>query len=168
MKHDALKYEICMKIAKAKVACPNLVQTEFNDGVETLTLNRLDQLNALNNELLIALYQAVERADENPQVKAIVLTGAGKNFASGFDIYTLYEQRHQPEEVALIGKCVCHRVETCSTPVIAAINGFALGGGYELALSTHYRVAARDARLGQPEITLGIIPGFGVLRGFCG
>jgi enoyl-CoA hydratase/carnithine racemase/NADPH:quinone reductase-like Zn-dependent oxidoreductase len=156
-----LKEQIHQYLLQTEVKHTEMVLVEVKDGVATVRLNRPTQLNALDSELLILLYQTIERLEADPQIKTIILTGTERAFTVGADIPALYEQRAKAKEVSLTGQYVFRRIAASSTPVIAAINGFALGGGYELALSTHYRIAGKDAILGQPEITLGIIPGYG-------
>ena len=133
------------------------------DGVRVLTIDRPDKLNALNRQTLEALDAAFAAAGEDPAVRAVVLTGSGgKAFVAGADIaemnaLTAIEGR----EFSLLGQRLMRRIERLPKPVIAMVNGFALGGGLELAMACHLRVAADAAKLGQPEINLGLIPGFG-------
>ena len=161
MSINKLRLEVREQLAKATVDIDFFVSAFYEDGVVTLTLNQPQRLNVLDKDFLIALYQAIESADTDPLVKAIILTGGNSVFSAGFDISSLYAQRHYAIPLALSGQCVCQHIQQCSKPVIAAINGVALGGGYELALSTHYRVISRKTRIALPEITLGIMPGFG-------
>jgi enoyl-CoA hydratase/carnithine racemase len=138
-----------------------LVKVEIKDGVATMTLNR-PPLNPLNAELF---YQIGECADEltmDDNVRAVVLTGGDKHFAAGADIKEMVEM--SPVVVAKFisaGQGSFTKVENIPKPVIAAINGFALGGGCELAITADWRFAHEDAKIGQPEILLGIIPGAG-------
>ena len=133
------------------------------DGVRVLTIDRPDKLNALNRQTLEALDAAFAAAGEDPAVRAVVLTGSGgKAFVAGADIaemnaLTAIEGR----EFSLLGQRLMRRIERLPKPVIAMVNGYALGGGLELAMACHLRVAADSARLGQPEVNLGLIPGFG-------
>jgi enoyl-CoA hydratase len=133
------------------------------DGVRTLTIDRADKLNALDRQTLEALDAAFAGAAQDPQVRAVVLTGSGsKAFVAGADIaqmngLTAIEAR----EFSLLGQQLMRRIERMPKPVIAMVNGYALGGGLELAMACHLRVAAEGARLGQPEVNLGLIPGFG-------
>jgi enoyl-CoA hydratase len=131
--------------------------------VATITINRPDKLNALNEPTRAAIVSALARLENDPEIRVVVLTGAGeKAFIAGADIQELArETATTGHETALRGQSVFRRVETLGKPVIAAINGFALGGGLELALSCHLRVAAEGAKLGLPEVTLGAIPGYG-------
>ncbi|MBX5443960.1 enoyl-CoA hydratase-related protein [Sphaerobacter sp.] len=134
------------------------------DGhVATLTLNRPDVLNAFNTEQLEALRDALAGVTRDPEVRAIIITGAGdRAFAAGADIA---EMRDKGPSQALIfarlGQSVCSMLENAPQPTIAAINGFALGGGCELALACDIRICSENAQLGQPEVTLGIPPGWG-------
>jgi len=127
----------------------------LQDGVLVLTLNQ-PPVNALGNVLRKALVQAIEAAQADPQVRAIVLHGAGRGFSAGADI----TEFGQPREFPWVGD-VCTIVENCNKPVIAALHGMALGGGLELALGAHYRIAARGTKLGLPEVQIGLIPGGG-------
>lgn len=132
-------------------------------GVRTLRINRPDKLNALNTATLEALDSAFADAAEDQSVRVVVLTGAGpKAFVAGADIAEMHGLTPaQGRDFSLYGTRVMRRIERLPKPVIAMVNGFALGGGLELAMSCHLRIAADTARLGQPEINLGLIPGFG-------
>ncbi|RMI12689.1 MAG: enoyl-CoA hydratase [Calditrichaeota bacterium] len=136
---------------------------EKQDGYAVVTINRPDKLNALNGETIGELQQMMEHLREDEAVRAVVLTGAGeKAFVAGADISEIaHLDGHRGEEFAARGQAVFHAIEQMPIPVIAAINGFALGGGCELAMACHLRLASEKARLGQPEINLGIIPGYG-------
>ncbi len=134
------------------------------DGhVVTVTLNRPDKLNALNEELLQELGRVVHDLARDPSVRCAILTGAGdKAFAAGADIAAMSEMSTtQAKQFAEMGHAIGHSVETAHFPVIAAVNGFALGGGCELALACDFIYASDKAKLGQPEVNLGVIPGFG-------
>lgn len=133
------------------------------DGVRIITIHRPDKLNALNSATLDALHAAFDAAAEAADVRAIVLTGAGpKAFVAGADIAEMADLRPvEGRDFALRGQRMMRRVELMPKPVIAMINGFALGGGLELAMCCHLRIAADTAKIGQPEINLGLIPGFG-------
>jgi enoyl-CoA hydratase len=132
-------------------------------AVRTVTVNRPDKLNALNRATLEALDTAFSEAAANPAVRVVVLTGAGpKAFVAGADIAEMNGlSAVQGRDFSLVGQQLMRRIERMPKPVIAKINGFALGGGLELAMACHLRVAAETARMGQPEINLGLIPGFG-------
>lgn len=132
-------------------------------GVATITLNRPDKLNALNRQLLDELGQIVDDVKTDDDVRCVIITGSGaKAFAAGADIAELHQQTHETgTDFALHGQRVFTAIERLGKPVIAAVNGFALGGGCELALACHLRFASSKAKLGLPEITLGILPGYG-------
>lgn len=133
------------------------------DAVRLITVNRPEKLNALNAATIDALDAAFAAAIASPSVRAIVLTGAGpKAFVAGADIAEMNAlSAAQGRDFALRGQRMMRRVEKSPKPVIAMVNGFALGGGLELAMCCHLRIAADSARVGQPEINLGLIPGFG-------
>lgn len=129
-----------------------------------MTINREQKLNALNKETLAELADVISFAEQEDEVRGILLTGAGeKAFVAGADISEFSDYTGaQGEELARIGQSrVFDALEHCSKPVVAAINGFALGGGLELAMACHIRVAADHAKLGLPEVSLGLIPGYG-------
>jgi len=136
---------------------------EASDGVAVITVNRPDKLNALNQETMAELADAAARAGADESIRAVIVTGAGpKAFVAGADIGEL--ARQDPiggQRTSRRGQAVLDTLENLPKPVIAAINGFALGGGLELALACHLRVAAENALLGLPEVSLGIIPGYG-------
>ena len=132
-------------------------------AVRVLTVHRPDKLNALNAATLDALHAAFEAAADEASVRAVVLTGSGtKAFVAGADIAEMNGLTPvQGRDFSLRGQRMMRRIEKLPKPVIAMVNGFALGGGLELAMSCHLRVAADTAKVGQPEINLGLIPGFG-------
>lgn len=144
------------------VAYENLIWQE-NDGLLLLTLNRPQALNALNARTLEELNDAFRRVRERRDIGAVVLTGAGeKAFAAGADIGELAgADAAAGKEASLKGQAVFRGIETLGRPVVAAVNGFALGGGCELALACTLRVASENAKLGLPEVKLGLIPGYG-------
>jgi len=136
----------------------------MDDGaVRTVTVNRPDKLNALDRATLEALDMAFSEAAADPAVRVVVLTGAGpKAFVAGADIAEMNGlSAVQGRDFSLLGQGLMRRIERMPKPVIGKINGFALGGGLELAMACHLRVAAETARVGQPEVNLGLIPGFG-------
>ena len=139
------------------------IRTDRRDAVAVLTLDRPDALNAFSLEMLDELEAALLRIDADPGQRAIVLTGGGeKAFCAGADIGHM--RRASPQEGRAFGRRgqgIADLIESLGTPVVAAVNGFALGGGCEIALACDVRLAADSARLGQPEVTLGIIPGWG-------
>lgn len=132
-------------------------------AVRVVTVNRPDKLNALNAATLDALHAAFDDAAQDPGVRVVVLTGAGpKAFVAGADIAEMSAlSAVQGRDFSLRGQRMMRRVEKMPKPVIAMVNGFALGGGLELAMCCHLRIAADNVKLGQPEINLGLIPGFG-------
>lgn len=139
------------------------LQVEWRGPVAIVTIDRPDKLNALNRRTIEELHQAFDTFAGDDEVRAVVVTGAGdKAFVAGADISEIRDQTPlQARGFSERGQQLMRRIETMRKPVIAAINGFALGGGLELALACHLRYAADGARLGLPEIKLGIIPGFG-------
>jgi enoyl-CoA hydratase len=132
-------------------------------AVRVLTIHRPDKLNALNGATLDALHAAFAEAGADPKVRVVVLTGAGsKAFVAGADIAEMNTLTPvQGRDFALRGQRMMRLVETLPKPVLAMVNGFALGGGLELAMCCHLRIAADSAKVGQPEVNLGLIPGFG-------
>lgn len=137
---------------------------EIKENILYITINREQKLNALNKEVLTELADVIAMAATNDAVRGVLLTGAGeKAFVAGADIsefqnYNLVEGK----ELARNGhNQVFNAIENCPKPVVAAINGFALGGGLELAMACHIRIASENAKLGLPEVTLGLIPGYG-------
>jgi enoyl-CoA hydratase len=136
---------------------------EISDGIAVLTLNRPKVLNALNAALLGELDAALDALAADPSVRAVILTGSGeKAFAAGADIHELAAlSAVEGQALAERGQRIFGKLESLGKPVIAAINGFALGGGCELALAVSIRIASETARIGQPEVKLGLIPGYG-------
>ena len=136
-----------------------------NDGsVQLITINRPDKLNALNKQTIQEIGDAVRTADASKEVTAIIITGSGaKAFVAGADISEF--ANFSGAEGGVLSQqgqnTLFNVVENCQTPVIAAVNGFALGGGLELAMSCHIRIASDNAKMGLPEVTLGVIPGYG-------
>jgi enoyl-CoA hydratase len=142
----------------------NNILTDDTERVRLITINRPAQLNALNKETIQELHQAFKAAEEDSSVRVIILTGAGeKAFVAGADIkeFAAFGVQEGKELAAKGQEQLFDLVSNMSTPVIAAINGFALGGGLELAMSCHFRVASDNARMGLPEVSLGLIPGYG-------
>ncbi len=136
---------------------------DVSDGIATVSLNRPRAYNALKIALLKELDGLLNRLEEDAAVRAIIITGSGdKAFAAGADIKEFSEfTPAQAEEMARFGQGLLLRIERFPKPVVAAVNGFALGGGCELAMACHFRTASENAKFGQPEIGLGIIPGYG-------
>src|SRR5437867_11025687 len=136
---------------------------DVRDPVAFVTVNRPDKLNALNDHVMAELRDAAERIASEDATKGALLTGAGpKAFVAGADIGDLAKQGpFDGKARALRGQGVLRHLETCGKPVVAAVNGFALGGGCELAMACHVRIASDAAKFGQPEVKLGIAPGYG-------
>lgn len=128
-----------------------------------LTINRPDKLNALNNKLLTELEKAIIFFENSDRFRVLLITGSGKKaFVAGADISELsHLNRQSGEEISTFGQKIFNSIENCSKPIIAAINGYALGGGAELAMACHIRYASENALIGLPEVTLGLIPGYG-------
>jgi enoyl-CoA hydratase len=144
------------------MAYENLIY-EKKDGIAWITFNRPKVLNALNRKTVEEFHAILTDAREDAGVRVLILTGSGeKAFVAGADINELAQQTPvRGKEFSLYGQGVFHLLETIGKPSICAINGFALGGGCELALSCSIRLASKNARIGQPEVKLGIIPGYG-------
>lgn len=136
---------------------------EIADGIATITLNRPKALNALNTAMLNELKEAVLAAEAAVEAAVLIITGAGeKAFVAGADIAQMRELTTlEGRRMTMLGQEVFQIIENIEKPVIAAVNGFALGGGCELAMACDIRIAAENAKFGQPEVNLGIIPGFG-------
>jgi enoyl-CoA hydratase len=141
----------------------HLIALEQIGNILTITLNRPDKLNALNIATLEEIKQAFNKVYDDPSVKAVILTGSGeKAFAAGADISEIAELNEvNARKFSENGQEIFGMIENCRKPVIAVVNGFALGGGCELAMSCHFRIATANARFGQPEVNLGVIPGYG-------
>ncbi len=141
----------------------NTLLFEAADNIATVTLNRPSVLNALNTQLFDELEILFTIIAKDPDIRVVLITGAGeKAFAAGADINELVAtDRATGEQKSLRGQSVFHLIESCEKPVIALVNGFALGGGCELALACTLRIASDKARLGQPEVKLGLLPGYG-------
>jgi len=137
--------------------------TDLSEGILTATVNRPEKLNALNHQVMADLEMLMDEVAACADVKALILTGAGeKSFVAGADISEfLAADAAGASCMAQRGQDVFARFEQSPKPVLAAVNGFALGGGCELAMSCHLRIASESARFGQPEVNLGIIPGYG-------
>lgn len=137
--------------------------TELNEGIFTITINRPDKLNALNSEVIGELDVVFDEIETNPLIHGVIITGSGtKAFIAGADITEFAQYSpDQAKQMAVNGHRVFNKIEAASKPVIAAVNGFALGGGCELVMACHMRIAGENAKFGQPEINLGLIPGFG-------
>src|ERR1700693_5303487 len=149
-----------------EMAYENLLY-EKKEGIATVTFNRPKVLNALNRKTIEELHHLLLDVRDDESVRVLILTGAGeKAFVAGADINELAQQTPvNGKEFSLYGQSVFHLLETIGKPSICAINGFALGGGCELALSCSIRIASKNAKLGQPEVKLGILPGYCGLKG---
>lgn len=138
--------------------------TQLENGIYTITINRPDKMNALNKDVINDLSNALDEVYKNDDIKTVIITGAGeKAFVAGADI-SEFLTLGKSEGAALAKRgqdMVFDKIENCAKPIVAAVNGFALGGGCELAMACHFRVASANAKFGQPEVNLGLIPGYG-------
>lgn len=142
----------------------NNILVEQKERIAIITINRPKQLNALNKETISELHEALKSANESNETRVVILTGSGeKSFVAGADIKEFADfSIGQGGELAKNGQDILFSyIENMTTPVIAAVNGFALGGGLELAMASHIRLASSNARMGLPEVSLGVIPGYG-------
>jgi len=140
-----------------------VVLLNVEDEILYITINRPKKLNALNDEVLEEIGKAIDALNSNDAIRGAIITGQGeKAFVAGADIGTFLEApKESGKDLAQKGQEVFFKIEQSKKPIIAAVNGYALGGGCELALSCHFRIASANAKFGQPEINLGIIPGYG-------
>jgi enoyl-CoA hydratase len=140
------------------------ILVENKDNISYITINRPQKLNSLNKLTILELNKAIKQAEKDDSIRCIILTGAGKkSFVAGADIkeFASYNKK-EGEELSRKGQeLLFDLLDKAKTPSIAAINGFALGGGLELAMSCHIRIASRSAKMGLPEVSLGVIPGYG-------
>lgn len=146
-----------------EMALENIL-TEIKNDVLIITINRSDKLNALNKQTIEELHEALVEAENDKSIRALIITGSGqKAFVAGADIAEFSKFNvEEGKQLSAIGHFkVFNFIENYSKPVIAAINGFALGGGLELAMACHFRVASTNAKMGLPEVSLGVIPGYG-------
>lgn len=135
---------------------------ELRERVAFVTLNRSEKMNALSREMLEALGETFERIAQMSELRAVILTGAGRAFCAGTDISELANlNEEEARKASGRGQRVCNLIENCGLPVIAALNGIAAGGGFELALACHLRVASVDAEFSLPETKLGLLPAYG-------
>lgn len=137
--------------------------TTLENGIFIITINRPDKLNALNKDVFTDLDKATDEIQNNPSIKSVIIIGAGsKAFVAGADI-SEFTNLSKAESMALSkqGQDIFFKIENSKKPIVAAVNGFALGGGCELAMACHFRIASDNAKFGQPEVNLGIIPGYG-------
>lgn len=138
--------------------------TAFQNGITTITINRPTKLNALNKETILELNRAISEADTDEDCRVIILTGGGdKAFVAGADIaeFADFDERGGSELAEQGQNLLFDFIANLNTPVIAAVNGYALGGGLELAMACHFRIASENAKMGLPEVSLGVIPGYG-------
>jgi enoyl-CoA hydratase len=139
------------------------ILTSLENGIFAITINRPDKLNALNKQVFTDLDNAVDEIYNNPKIKIALITGAGpKAFVAGADI-TEFNSLNKEAAMAMAkrGQDVFFKIENSKKPIVAAVNGFALGGGCELAMACHFRLCSENAKFGQPEVNLGLIPGYG-------
>ena len=138
--------------------------TELQEGIFTITINRPDKMNALNASVIDDLSNVFDEVYSNQEIKSVIITGSGeKSFVAGADISEFIGlDASAGSALAMKGKiAVFDKIENCPKPIVAAVNGFALGGGCELAMACHFRIASENAKFGQPEVNLGLIPGYG-------
>jgi enoyl-CoA hydratase len=137
--------------------------TSLENGIFTITINRPDKLNALNKDVFNDLNKALDEVYSNHDIKSVIITGSGpKAFVAGADISEFNSLSVEASKaLAKAGQDTFFRIEHATKPIVACVNGFALGGGCELAMSCHFRIASSNAKFGQPEVNLGLIPGYG-------
>ena len=142
----------------------NTITTATDNGTCIITINRPDKMNALNKDVIAELGAAIDEVISNPDIKTALITGAGeKAFVAGADIseFTNLDAAGGADLVQRGADAVFNKIENSPKPIVAAVNGFALGGGCELAMACHFRTASESAKFGQPEVNLGLIPGYG-------
>jgi enoyl-CoA hydratase len=137
--------------------------TTLENNILTITINRADKLNALNKTVMKELNKVIDEVYKNDEIRSAIVTGAGaKSFVAGADISEFVGLSvDEGKNLAKEGQAIFMKIENCPKPVVAAVNGFALGGGCELAMACHFRIASDNAKFGQPEVNLGLIPGYG-------
>lgn len=136
--------------------------TTLEENILTVTVNRPDKLNAINEVVMRELGQVVQEIYSNPEIRSAIITGAGpKAFIAGADISEFVGKREDGTALSKKGQDIFTGIERSPKPVIAAVNGFALGAGCELAMSCQFRIASSNAKFGQPEVNLGLVPGYG-------
>ncbi|MCW3078868.1 enoyl-CoA hydratase-related protein [Segetibacter sp.] len=137
--------------------------TSLEEQIFIITINRPDKLNAINNMVMSELSAVIDEVYHNAEIRSAIITGAGpKAFVAGADISEFEGLTiEEGKKLAQKGQDVFQKIEDCPKPVVAAVNGFALGGGHELAMACHFRIASENAKFGQPEVNLGLIPGYG-------
>jgi len=139
----------------------NYIKSTMEDGIYTITIDKPESLNALDSQVIEQLSTEIESISGNDKIKVVILTGAGKSFVAGANISEMSSlDQEEGYKFGMAGASLFRKIETLPIPVIAAVNGFALGGGCELALSCDIRIASDRAKFGQPEVSLGITPGF--------
>ena len=137
--------------------------TSLENNVLTITINRPEKLNALNKDVFNDLEKALNEIEKNPEIKSVIITGSGaKAFVAGADI-SEFNSLNKEQAMGMAKKVqkIFLRIENFPKPILAAVNGFALGGGCELSMACHFRIASDNAKFGQPEVNLGLIPGYG-------
>lgn len=141
----------------------NTLLTSLENGIFIVTINRPDKLNALNKDVMSDFDAVINEIETKQDIKAAIITGAGeKAFIAGADIKEFVGlSNEEGKALAKSGQDIFSRIENCTKPIVAAVNGFALGGGCELAMACHFRIASDNAKFGQPEVNLGLIPGYG-------
>jgi len=139
------------------------ILTSLENNILLVTINRPDKLNALNKDVFTDLNNVVTEIETTDSIKSAIITGSGnKAFVAGADISEFGDlDKNEATALAIRGQDIFARIENCSKPIVAAVNGFALGGGCELAMACHFRLASENAKFGQPEVNLGLIPGYG-------
>ncbi|HEX3023904.1 MAG TPA: enoyl-CoA hydratase-related protein [Chitinophagaceae bacterium] len=139
------------------------ILTSLENNILIITINRPDKLNALNQQVMSDLNNVMDEVYNNPEIKSVIITGAGtKSFVAGADISEFVGLSvEQGKALAKSGQDIFFKIENAPKPVVACVNGFALGGGCELAMSCHFRIASENAKFGQPEVNLGLLPGYG-------
>jgi enoyl-CoA hydratase len=137
--------------------------TAIENRTLMVTINRPDKMNALNKDVMNDLETMIHEVEKNEEIRSVIITGAGaKAFVAGADISEFVGLNHgEGMDLARRGQDIFARIENCTKPIVAAVNGFALGGGCELAMACHFRIASENAKFGQPEVNLGLIPGYG-------
>lgn len=140
-----------------------ILLTSLENGIFTITINRPDKLNALNKTVLDELDTVLDEVYNNKEIKSAIITGSGpKAFVAGADISEFNGlNKEEAMTMAKKGQDIFFKIENSPKPIVAAVNGFALGGGCELAMACHFRIASENAKFGQPEVNLGLIPGYG-------
>ncbi|CAN5331766.1 enoyl-CoA hydratase-related protein [soil metagenome] len=137
--------------------------TSLENNILTITINRPDKMNALNQQVMQDISDVMDEVYSNPEIRSVIFTGSGeKSFVAGADISEFVGlNKQEAMQLAKRGQDIFFKIEKCTKPVIAAVNGFALGGGCELAMACHFRLASSKAKFGQPEVNLGLIAGYG-------